>query len=584
MARRNQQFGLFAARPEARKRLSQTARTYPVHPIPNAIEISAGGGLFSLAAAIEGVDVQIHCEIDKHAVKTLQANFEGQIIVCDVLQLDPETEAEGLDLFMGGPPCQPWSRAATLGSGRLGPDDPRNLWPEMLRLMESLEPRVVLLENVMGILDKQFTPYLGRPDQGIPGSWWQEAEDAGYEGVIWKLNSADYGTPQNRQRAWMVLWPAGAPWGPKLRKPPLPTHYDPRTPIHLRIGLEPWVSALARFQGGCCQGYGLVTCRNLGNFRGICDGCVNGESFQLAANEEGGARLTPEQAAIVLAERTPGTQRLVSEKPFDVGGIIHSPLQRGDTSVVGSYLAPTVTKHTRKGPTSRVATIEGERMDLACPIDADAAKLRQLTVREAAKVQDVPQWYELHGPLSAQYAQVGNGIAVNMGRAVIRHALQALRPRVASPAPNTLAASQAQTGREGLWPFEDEALCESVRLQPTSRQGSSRDRRRAFPGGDPNRERNQLAAIGAGLVELATQPASVLGWTPYLPGDEVFELDTLAHLLTRYTPAGEYGTPDEDRLVVALRHTDGWSPVSRSLYGPWAVTGWPSTYGYRGDP
>ena len=565
MNRLNTQFGLFGQKPAERKKLSHQARSYPVHAIPNAIEISSGGGLFSLAAAIEGVDVQIHCEIDKNAVKTLAHNFEGSIVVCDILGLDPEAGPEGLDLFMGGPPCQPWSRAATLGAGRLGADDERNLWPEMLRLMESLEPRVVLLENVEGILDQQFIPYLGRPDAGIPGSWWQEAEAAGYEGVVYKLNAADYGSPQARIRVWMVLWPVGSPWGPLLRKPPPASHYDPRKRPP-RPGMKPWVSALERFRGGCCQGYGLVTCRFLGNLHGVCDTCINGESFRLAPNEEGGgARLTPEQAATVLGERKPGLQRLTSEKPFDTGGIIAEALKAGDRGAVGQYLAPTVTKHLRKGPTSRVATIEGARMDLACPVDDDASKLRQLTVREAAKTQDVPQWYEFKGGVSAQYAQVGNGIAVNMGRAVIQHALRALRPSDPSPIPGTLADRQVRSGREGLWPFgADEVLCSStlpISAQQIQDAGydSRKDRRAArksFPGGDLNRERRMINALVAGLEELSFAGTfEDFGWDD----DEMFSLSEFSRLLTQFTAQGsDYGVPTEDDVRSALLAQPGY--------------------------
>ena len=572
MARRNSQIGLFGARPAERAgKLSRQATSYPTHRVPNAIEISSGGGLFSLAAEIEGVDVQIHCEIDRHAVSTLQYNLDPKITVSDILTLDPVAGPEGVDLFMGGPPCQPWSRAASLGAGRLGPNDPRNLWPEMTRLIESLEPRVVLLENVPGLLDSQFTPYLGRPDAGIPGSWWAEVEALGYEGVIYTLHAPDYGTPQNRHRVWMVLWPVGAPWGAKLRQPPPATHYDPRLGRPPRPGMKPWVSALERFQGGCCQGYGLVTCRFLGNYDDVCNGCINGESFQLAENEEGGgAKLTPEQAATVLGERVPGRQRMQSEKPYDVGGAIYRPLVPGDTEIAGSYIAPTVTKHMQKGPTSRVATLEGYRMDLACPVDADAAKLRQLTVREAAKVQDVPQWYAFQGPVTAQYGQVGNGIAVNMGRAVVRHALQALRPSIPSPMPGSIADRQQRGGQEGLWPFGDEDLCASaVPISPAQLRHAGytqakgpQDARAAFPGGDPNRERQMVDALVSALDELALDDTFV---DPDEP--EEFSLDEFAHLLPRYTQeGGDYGVPDEDALLAALKRSSSWRPVS-SPYG-----------------
>ena len=550
---------------------------YPVHQTPNAIEISSGGGLFSIAAEIEGVDVQVHCEIDKNAVKTLKHNLDETIVTCDLTTLEVEAGPEGLDLFIGGPPCQPWSKARSLGAkGAMGADDPRNLWAHMTRLIEDLRPRVVMLENVAGILDKKHIPALGRPGKKIAGSWWKEVEDLGYEGVIYGLNAADYGTPQNRERVWMVLWPVGAPWGPQLREPPPATHYDPRKAAPADPRMRPWVTAYSRLQGGCCQGYGLVTCAFLNNLDGVCNGCINGESFRLAPNEEGGgARLTPEQVAKAFEEQSAGIPRIDKSRPFDAGGVMYAPPESERGAITGRYLAPALTKALAKQPRTRIATLEGEGfMQTACPVDEDAARLRQMTVREAAKLQDVPQWYEFKGSMTSQYNQIGNGIAVNMGRAVLRHALRALRPQAPSPISGSLAAEQ-QTRQDytGLWPYGLGVTgCRSVvpispeRLAEAGYREGRKGReaaRRTFAGGDPNRERRMVDALVSALDELALDDAFV---DPDEP--EEFTLDEFAYLLPRYTPeGGDYGTPSEDALRAALKRSSSWRAVS-SPYGP----------------
>jgi len=571
----------------ARRNRTSTARVrtrYPVHPVPDAVEISSGGGLLAIAAAIEGIEVHVHCEIDKNAVKTLKHNFDPSISVCDIEKLEVDPPAHGLDLFIGGPPCQPWSSARSMGAeGARGADDPRNLWGHMTRLISELQPRVVMLENVVGILDKPFIPALGRPGQRIPGSWWEAVEDLGYEGVIYTITAADYGTPQNRQRVWMVCWPKGAPWGAKLRQPPPATHYDPRGGRPADPRMRPWTTAYSRLQGGCCQGYGLVTCRYLNNRNAECNGCVNGESYRLAPNEDGGgARLTPKQAAKAFEEWTPGSgvARIAKQKPFDAGGTLYDPLREGESrraAVTGRHLAPTLTKALAKMPRARIATLEDTgRMDLACPVDEDAAKLRQVTVREAAKLQDVPQWYEFKGSQTSQYNQIGNGVAVNMGRAVLRHALQALRPNAPSPIPGTLAATAAsRDDYTGLWPFGLGVTgCRSVvpisdehRADRGYREHKSRAAARAsFPGGDPNRERNVRAALVEALDELRHDGAFVNEDSE----DEDWTWEDFAHLLPRYTRQGaDYGVLDEDQIHDALRRAPGWGARRGSKGRAW---------------
>lgn len=574
------QIGLF----RARERAPRVTTTPPRAGIkPTAFEVFAGGGLLSLAAEIEGVDVQVHCEQDPSAVATLRHNLDSEVVECDVTALELETDSDGLDLFLGGPPCQPWSRAAAI-QGSLGANDHRNLWGEMTRLVEATQPRVVLLENVEDILAAKHRPYLGRPDQGIPLSWWNEMEQLGYTGTIWKLQAADYGTPQNRQRVWMVLWPTGATWGEALSSPPPPTHYDPRkAPVP---GLKPWVSAFDRLQSGCCGGFGLVTCEFLGNLDNRCDSCIGGQNFRLAPNEEGGRQLDADQFASytkLLPSKTGGRERfrIDKQRPVDAGGLMFESPKAGDRGIVGSFLAGARTKHMAKGVVpSRVATIEGApRLDPTCPLDAHAGALRELTVREAAKLMDVPQWYEFKSSSRArsrapQYAQVGNGITVNMGRAVIRHAMRALRPSEPLPRPGSIAARQEQRGDAGLWPFAPtDQLCSSYvapledRLVPGRGAG-----RRRFPGGDPNRPRDTLSPLLTALEDLRSDPESVLGWSPEEPDDAVWTVEELQQVLPRYTDTGgDYAVPTATQLYAALDRAIGWERVSPSSDLTWRV-------------
>jgi len=125
-----------------------------------------------------------------------------------------------LSLLAGGPPCQPFSKAAQWSrSGRRGLKDPRS---ECLRgfflLVERLLPKVVMIENVSGFVKGNRSALLSlqRRLQRI-----NRKERTNYR-LTWSiLDAADYGVPQHRERAILVAHRDG-----KMFTAPSPTHRD----------------------------------------------------------------------------------------------------------------------------------------------------------------------------------------------------------------------------------------------------------------------------------------------------------------------------------------------------------------------
>ncbi|MET4924323.1 DNA (cytosine-5-)-methyltransferase [Streptomyces sp. PSRA5] len=181
-----------------------------------SVEICAGAGgqavglhnaLFKHLALIE---------IDKHACATLRKNvteneeWNGcEVIEEDLKGLDlndlkknlrlklgldeDEKFEESLDLLAGGVPCPPFSVAGK----QLGQDDERDLFPTMLKMVKSLQPKAVMIENVRGLLDKKFESYC----DGIE----KDLKELGYEKCFWDiLEAKDFGVPQLRPRAILV--------------------------------------------------------------------------------------------------------------------------------------------------------------------------------------------------------------------------------------------------------------------------------------------------------------------------------------------------------------------------------------------
>ena len=124
-----------------------------------------------------------------------------------------EREAPAIiDLMIGGPSCQGFSRA-----GRRDKSDPRNmLFGEYVRVINEVQPRYIVLENVEGFMDMQFMGYVGitgieYPDGSVtPYILRNELKEIGYHTLEPKiLNAADYGVPQRRNRAIFIGYKDG---------------------------------------------------------------------------------------------------------------------------------------------------------------------------------------------------------------------------------------------------------------------------------------------------------------------------------------------------------------------------------------
>lgn len=112
-------------------------------------------------------------------------------------------EAGGIDIIIGGPPCQAYSVAGRVRDENGMKDDYRNyLFEHYLNVVDRYKPRLFVFENVPGILSA--TP----SEVPITSLIRKGFSDIGYEIIddlkIAKVNAADYGVPQNRERVIIV--------------------------------------------------------------------------------------------------------------------------------------------------------------------------------------------------------------------------------------------------------------------------------------------------------------------------------------------------------------------------------------------
>ena len=163
----------------------------------SAIELCAGAGGLSLGLERAGFQPVALIDNDSHACATLRVNRpRWNTIEADLTGFDLSPWS-GADLVSGGLPCPPYS----LAGKQQGADDERDLFPTMLRIVESVKPRAVLIENVRGLLHAKFADVRAQVDDALRA--------LGFETYWAMLDAADFGTPQTRSRVFLIALRTG---------------------------------------------------------------------------------------------------------------------------------------------------------------------------------------------------------------------------------------------------------------------------------------------------------------------------------------------------------------------------------------
>ena len=157
----------------------------------------SGIGGFDLAAKWAGWENIFQVEIDSWCQKILQKNFPDVQIFSDIRDFDGTAWRGSVDIISGGFPCQPYSSAGK----RLGTDDERHLWPEMLRVIREASPRWVVGENVRGIVNWSGGLVFEKVCADL--------ESSGYKVQPFLLPAAGVGAPHERYRTWFVAHAEG---------------------------------------------------------------------------------------------------------------------------------------------------------------------------------------------------------------------------------------------------------------------------------------------------------------------------------------------------------------------------------------
>lgn len=157
----------------------------------------SGIGGFDLAAEWMGWENVFHCEWNPFGQRVLHHYWPNAETFTDITKTDFTKYANTVDILTGGFPCQPYSSAGK----RLGKEDERHLWPEMLRAIREISPSFVVGENVRGL-----TNWNGGL---VFDEVCTELESYGYSVAPVIIPACGVNAPHRRERIWFIAYADG---------------------------------------------------------------------------------------------------------------------------------------------------------------------------------------------------------------------------------------------------------------------------------------------------------------------------------------------------------------------------------------
>ena len=342
---------------------------------PIALSFFTGAMGMDLGIEKAGFETLLACEVDKACRKTIIRNKPEIALIGDIRNYSAAdirlkaglSDTDDIDLVVGGPPCQAFSTAGR----RKGFEDERgNVFLTFLDRIIDLKPKFAVIENVRGVLSASYNlSNIKGLDEPVKGGALKHIVDvlrnAGY-GVSFNLyNSANFGTPQKRERVIIIASRDG-------KKLPylLPTHSE-----NGHYGLPKWLT----FEDAI-QGLPKTGLRHL-----------NFPEKRLKYYR----MLEPGQYWKNLPE---DLQKEALGKSYYSGGGKTGFFRR----LAWDEPSPTLVTHPAMPAT-----------DLAHPEED-----RPLSIEEYKRVQQFPDSWHIEGSLVEQYKQVGNAVPVGLGKAV----------------------------------------------------------------------------------------------------------------------------------------------------------------------
>lgn len=183
------------------------------------LSLFSGIGGIDLAAHWAGMETVAFCEREPFPQKVLKKHWPNVPIYDDVCTLTAERLKEDgiigpgrtIDIISGGFPCQPFSHAGKRG----GTSDDRYLWPEIVRILQEVQPTWFIGENVAGLISmEQSDSELILEDnttvceetEMVLETIKNDLENSGYQAFYVVIPSCAVGSPNRRDRIFIVAY------------------------------------------------------------------------------------------------------------------------------------------------------------------------------------------------------------------------------------------------------------------------------------------------------------------------------------------------------------------------------------------
>ena len=359
-------------------------------PKPWAVDIFAGAGGLSRGLTDAGFSIVAAADSDATALETHAHNIGGLTWHGDLTDPTPflsQLSAWGIDqvdLVAGGPPCQPFSRAGTpkisdlvKTGNREAKDDRSTLWRSFLEVIDQLNAKAVLVENV---------PDFARLQSGATLiALLSELESRGYQTHVNVLDSWQYKVPQNRSRLFIV----GLREGTELEWPS-PNTYKPT--LQQAIGDLPVVGPGQRKEEIPYTGQSST------KFSRRMRQELNGAEKDIIHDHI--TRFVREDDAIIFSGMKPG--QTYKDVPEEMRRYRSDIFNDKYYRLTWDGLSRTITAHISKDGYWYIHPSED----------------RTLSIREAARIQTFPDSFRFAGYPTSRYKQIGNAVPPFLAEAV----------------------------------------------------------------------------------------------------------------------------------------------------------------------
>ncbi|MBA2691544.1 MAG: DNA cytosine methyltransferase [Rubrobacter sp.] len=389
-------------------------------PSLTAADLFAGAGGLSVGFHRAGFESLFFNEMDERAGATFSRNFPaatpfvGPVEELDAGRVRDESALGGgaLDVMVGGPPCQGFSINAPIRSD----SDARNhLFRHFIRIaLEGVRPKFVVIENVPGLASLGS----GETLRSVVAAFGR----AGYRVAFRILNAAHYGAPQER---WRLFFLGTRLPGVELSFPE-PTHYSFQRPNFTGGREHIFRHAVGGSQDGLFD-EPLATPTTVGE--AISD---------LPPISSGGGEPEMEYAreaeSAYQAEMRSGSEKIYNHESAGVSAVNLERMKHvapgGSWRDIPFELLPKGMQRARRSDhTRRYGRLHPDHLSPTVMTKCDPhwgtvfhyEQDRIISVRETARIQSFPDWFQFTGSKADQYRQVGNAVPPMLAQALAEH-------------------------------------------------------------------------------------------------------------------------------------------------------------------